>query len=80
MLKEAEDQRAKFAQDLVELSHKILADPRQPAAFFVHLHYEDQRIFTWFRERPGFNILLAIAGFECTKVQMISAVYQGESK
>ncbi len=73
-LKEAEDHREEFVDSLLMLAKYLSEDPRQPAALFVHIHYEDQTLVRAFRQRPGFNRLQAIGGFECAKAEMVEKV------
>lgn len=77
-LEEAKDQREIFAEDLKRLVDTLLTDPRQPAALFVHIHYEDRSLVRAYRQKPGFSRMQAIGAMECEKNQLINAVISGE--
>jgi len=70
MLKEVKDEREHFVKDLERLAQKIRDEPRQPLALFVHVFYEEKALLRFFRQRPGFNRLEAIGGFQCTQTEL----------
>jgi hypothetical protein len=71
MLSEARDRRPEFVETLKRVINEIEGLPKQPAAMFIQLIYEDGTSIRFNNVQNGFNLLTAIGLLECSKSELI---------